>query len=149
MLGAHAPLRQQTVRALRECALEVLDIEVVRLKPGLDLDGLDPLLEAGAELGARHLLCTVEDPDTDRAVQAWSELCVRASGYGLRCMLEFMIFSAVSTLQQAVAIVRAATAAGAPQSGVLVDALHLFRSGGSPDEVASVDPALLPYLQLC
>jgi sugar phosphate isomerase/epimerase len=32
---------------------------------------------------------------------------------------------------------------------VLVDALHLSRSGGTPAEVARIDPALFEYAQIC
>jgi sugar phosphate isomerase/epimerase len=51
----------------------------------------------------------------------------------------------VRTLPEALAIVMAADR---PNGGILVDALHLARSGGQPDDLADVPPALLPYLQL-
>ena len=34
-------------------------------------------------------------------------------------------------------------------AGILVDALHLNRSGGAPAEIAAYDPALFPYFQIC
>ncbi len=149
MLGAHATMRRLTVDALRDSGLGVIDVEVVRLRPDTDLVEVDPLLEAGAELGARYLLCTVEDPDPERAAAVWSELCGRAAPYGLTCMLEFMVFSAVRTAAAAGALVEQAASFGGPSGGVLVDALHLQRSGGSAADVRALDPALIPYLQLC
>lgn len=62
MLGDPA-MRRATVTALRDTGLTVLDVEVVRLRPRTDVRAAEPLLEAGAELGARFLLTTVEDPD--------------------------------------------------------------------------------------
>ena len=53
---------------------------------------------------------------------------------------------AVRTLRDAVTIVEQVDD---PTAGVLIDVLHLIRSGGTTDDVAAVDPALLPYAQLC
>jgi sugar phosphate isomerase/epimerase len=39
--------------------------------------------------------------------------------------------------------------AAQPNAGIIVDALHLARSGGSPADVAAIDPALIAYVQLC
>ena len=38
---------------------------------------------------------------------------------------------------------------GRPNTSILVDAMHLFRSGGTVAELADVDPDLLGYIQLC
>jgi sugar phosphate isomerase/epimerase len=52
----------------------------------------------------------------------------------------------VKTLADARRILdRTAHSAGA----ILVDALHMQRSGATPADVAAVPPALLPYAQLC
>jgi sugar phosphate isomerase/epimerase len=149
MLG-RSPMRKATIAALDDCALEVLDVEVVRLRPDLVLSSVEPLLEAGAELGARYLLCTMEDPEPTRAAQTWAELCRLAAPFGLTCMVEFMVFSAVRTLREAVALLDRAVAieGDPPGGGVLVDTLHLFRSGGVPEDLARLDPARLPYVQL-
>ncbi len=57
-----------------------------------------------------------------------------------------MKYCPVPTLAAAVRIVRGA---GHPAGAVLVDALHLRRSGGSPADLAGVAADLLPYGQLC
>ncbi len=41
------------------------------------------------------------------------------------------------------------TRANHPNAHILVDALHVFRSGTPPQEFAALDPALLGPLQLC
>jgi sugar phosphate isomerase/epimerase len=48
--------------------------------------------------------------------------------------------------RQAVRIVRGA---GAATSGVIVDALHLQRTGGTPADVAATEPTLIAGVQLC
>jgi sugar phosphate isomerase/epimerase len=39
--------------------------------------------------------------------------------------------------------------AGHPAGAILVDALHMQRSGGKPADVGAVAPDRLPYVQLC
>jgi sugar phosphate isomerase/epimerase len=73
-------------------------------------------------------------------------LSSRLDGTDIRLVLEFLPILGVRTLPQALAIV---TAADDPRVGVLVDSLHLARAGHTPADLATVDPQLLPYLQLC
>jgi sugar phosphate isomerase/epimerase len=40
-------------------------------------------------------------------------------------------------------------AAGRSNASVLVDALHFSRSGGTPADIASVEPSLFRYAQIC
>lgn len=139
-------LRQETAQAVAETGLPVLDVEVFRLRPAGCAADAEPLVEAGAALGARFVLCTVEDPEPGRRAQGFAALCALASSYGLTCMLEPMVFSAVRTPAEAADLLRDA---GGPAAGVLVDALHLFRAGGGVADVAALDPGLLPYAQIC
>jgi len=124
----------------------VLDVEVLRLAPDVDEASLERILERAAELGARHALTIALHPEAGRTAERFAWLCERADPRAIRPVLEFMAFTAVRSLEAAVAIVgRAAHPAG----GVLVDALHLVRSGGRPEDLARVEPALLPYAQIC
>jgi sugar phosphate isomerase/epimerase len=36
-----------------------------------------------------------------------------------------------------------------PNAGLLIDALHFYRAGGNPADLAKLDPALMPYFHLC
>jgi sugar phosphate isomerase/epimerase len=132
---------------VRDRGVRVLDVEYVRLRAETDVAAARPLFEIGAELGARHVLAVGEEPDENRMVACFAALCAEAEPYGLVPVLEFMPFTAVRTVAQADRIVAAAGA-----GGVLVDPLHLRRSGGSPDEVAALaaaHPERYPYAQLC
>ena len=73
-----------------------------------------------------------------------AELCELAGSVGVRACLEFMPFSSVRDLRSALAVV---ADVGHPAAAVLVDLLHLVRSGGSVADLVGVDPALLPYAQ--
>lgn len=130
--------------AIDDSGISVLDIEVVRVKADGPGD-VRPLLEAGAALGAAHVICTVEDPDPVRRVERFAAFCALADEHSLRANLEYMVFSAVPTLVDALALV----AESGASASVLVDPLHHERGGGRPEDVAGVDPTLLPYIQLC
>jgi sugar phosphate isomerase/epimerase len=139
----------ETRSRLADHGCGVLDVEVIRLRPSLDLDAIAPAIEAAATVGARHLLAIGEDGEDEQLAEQLHALCLRASPLGLRPMLEFIPFTVVRTIEQAVAIV---DAADHPAAGVLVDPLHLRRSGGSPAQVkalADSHPKLFPYAQLC
>jgi sugar phosphate isomerase/epimerase len=139
-------LRRATARALADTGLGVLDVEVFRVRPGSSPTEAEPLLAIGAELGARFLLTAVEDPEPERRADVVAQLCRLARGYGLRCMVEPMVFSALRTPADALALLGAA---GADDAGVLIDTLHLSRAGGVPADLDPLGASRLPYVQLC
>ncbi|MFM6853791.1 MAG: sugar phosphate isomerase/epimerase family protein [Sphingopyxis sp.] len=133
-------------RRLADANLRVLDVEVVWIKPG----PLDPahltIIDIGLELGARNLLVVSSDPDEAATQAKFAALCDHAGVSGLRVALEFGMFTDVKTIQQAHRIV---AGVGHGAAALLVDPIHLDRSGGTADDVAAIPPAYLPYAQLC
>jgi sugar phosphate isomerase/epimerase len=93
----------------------------------VDLRGLEPLLETGASLGASSLTVSGDDPDTGRLADSFAALCDMAQPFGLRIDLEFMRWRAVGTYAQAAAVLDRNRRGNA---GILLDVLHLDRSGG-------------------
>ncbi len=148
-LVGDTPTRRETLARLRHHGLGVLDIEVVRMREDTDPSLLAPVLESARELGARHVLVINLDGDEARAAAKFARICEEAAAFELRPVLEFMVFTATKTVEQADRIVERAAH---PAAGVLVDALHLQRSGGSPADVAplvAANPGRYPYAQLC
>jgi sugar phosphate isomerase/epimerase len=145
MLG-DTPMLRATADRLATTGVRVLDVEVLRLRPDSRPDDALRVLDAGARLGARNVLVIANDPEEGRLVERFAAICAAAADRALRACLEFMIFSTVRTLADALRILdRAAHPAGA----VLVDALHLRRSGGTAADLAAVPAGRLPYAQLC
>lgn len=103
-------------------------------------------LEVSARLGARNVLVMSAEPEEARTLERFCELCDRAAGYGLHACLEFAIYTGVRTLAQAADVVARSKRSNA---SVLVDALHVSRSGGIPTHIARVDPSLFRYAQIC
>jgi sugar phosphate isomerase/epimerase len=142
----NAPLIRDINLARQRTGVAVFDIEVVTLTPDLVIAEIAPALETAAQLGATYIQAVSEDPDEQRAVDGFAALCDAASSFGLRVALEFMRFRRVQTVEAACALV---SAAGRTNGYVLVDALHLSRSGGNPATVASMPSERLAYMQLC
>jgi sugar phosphate isomerase/epimerase len=128
---------------LDRTGLVALDVEPVILTP--DGDPGDLLVDAAGDLGARHVLVASRQPDRPRAIERFGALCDRAAPAGVTVVLEFLPIMAVRTLGEALSLV---ADAGRPNGAVLVDTLHLARSGGVPSDLGAVDPSLLPYLQV-
>ena len=145
MLG-DSTVALDTRSRLADNGVDVLDVELIMVRPGFDRDLARAVLDAGQALGARFVLTLGYDTDEARLIDNYAWLCAEASDRGLRPGLEFMKYSPVQTLAAAVRIVRAANH---PAGCVLVDALHLQRSGGTVADLAGVEPELLPYGQLC
>lgn len=139
----------RAVRARLEASgLVALDVEPVMLAPGTEVptDEARRLVAAAVELGARHVLVASRDPDAGRVGTALAALCEQVTGTGVRICLEFLPILAVRTLAEAAAIVGAVDH---PAAGVLVDELHLARSGAVPGDLVGLPPAWFPYAQVC
>jgi sugar phosphate isomerase/epimerase len=132
-------------RAAEESGVGIFDIEVVRIGT-MPAYLLQRLIDFACGVGAAHLLVVSEDEDRNRAIEAFRDICIRAAGGGVRPVLEFMAFTAVQDLDAAMAMV---AAVDHPAAAILVDSLHLARSGGTAAQVAGVDRSLIPYVQLC
>lgn len=132
--------------SLGQTGLPVLDVEVVWIKPDVSLDAHRKVIDVGAELGARNVLCVSSHPDEGATVDALAALCRHAEGAGMRVALEFGIFTEVKTLRQALSIL---DRVGHPLRAVLIDPIHVDRSGTTIAEIGAIDPALLPYAQFC
>jgi sugar phosphate isomerase/epimerase len=133
-------------RAVEDTGIEVLDFELVTLTADGDIVRFVPAMETAAEIGCRYVQVVSEDPDEARATANFASLCDRAGSFGMRVALEFMRWRSVRTIEDAARFVRAA---GRTNGGIVLDTLHLSRSGGTPAAVASVPPEALMYVQLC
>ncbi|MGE0312839.1 MAG: sugar phosphate isomerase/epimerase family protein [Lautropia sp.] len=140
------PMLRETLRRVEDTGVRVFDVELIRLHGGTDVPSFERLLDAGRRLGAAHVKVSGDDANRDVVVAKFAELCALAAGYGLLVDLEFTPWSGVNSLAAAVAVVEAS---GAANGRVLIDSLHLMRSGGDPSDLARVDGAHFAYLQLC
>jgi sugar phosphate isomerase/epimerase len=137
---------RETLLRLADTGLSVLDTEFLRFEPEYPVAIPEGFLETSARLGAKNVLVMSAEPDEERTLERFCDLCDRASQYGLRVCLEFAVYTGVRTLADAARVVARSKRSN---SSVLIDALHFSRSGGVPADVATVDPLLLRYAQIC
>ncbi|MFT4085489.1 MAG: TIM barrel protein [Nocardioides sp.] len=131
---------------LADSDVTVLDVEIVRLDAGFELEAHRRLLETAAALGARAILVAGDDPDRARLADSYAALAEACAAYRLAASLEFMPWTAVPDVRTALAVV--AQAAG-PARSVLVDTLHAGRSATSLTDLRDIPPDWVHYGQLC
>lgn len=136
---------RRTTAALTRTGVRVLDVEVALLGTGHDPGCQTRLLDAAVEVGASFLLCVGEGPDRGVVVEQLGRLSELAADTGVRIGLEWMPFRSVATLDDARSIL---AEVGTDRAGLVVDALHLTRSGGTPGDVARCHDEV-HYLQIC
>jgi sugar phosphate isomerase/epimerase len=130
-------MMRETLARLRDLGMKVHDVEIVRIKPDFDVRALAGVLCSAQRLGASRLMVNVDDPDLGRAARNIGVLAVHAQSYGLNLGLEFMVYTAARSLHVARAL---AEASGFDAVRLVVDALHFFRAGCVPEDMA--DPRI-------
>ncbi len=141
------PARLRSVKSLLgELGLGVFDVEMIRIAETFDAATCEPFLACSAELGARAILIAGDDTDEARLTAHFVQLCEVAAPYGLSMDLEFMPQSEVKDVRAARRILEAA---GQPNQGIIVDALHVSRSRSTLPDIAALPPQWLHYAQIC
>lgn len=132
---------------LAERNMSVGNVEFFPVTEALNLDDYRAGLQIGQDIGAARIVTHIHDGNFDRAAANLHALGKVAADYGLIACLEFTpLFPACASIEDAVRIIKAS---GSDNVRIGVDALHLERSGGTPADVAAVDPQLIGYSQIC
>ena len=145
-LATDSALRRQTKERIADTGVRIHDIELLRMDPALDADHFLPCLEAGADLGARHAIAQLPDPDRERATARFARLCDLAKPLGIFVSLEFPHWTETGNLAEAARVVRAVNRSNA---GILVDMLHFGRSDSSLDELSSLPREWFRFAHVC
>ncbi|GAA1836188.1 TIM barrel protein [Agromyces salentinus] len=139
-------LMRATKTHLAATGIEVLDIELARFTSGDSPRDYLRFLEAGAELGARHVITQLPDADFARKTDRFAELCDLAAPLGLTIDLEFPSWTETPNLAEATRVLRAADK---PNAGLLIDLLHFARSRSSVDDLRQLPPEWFHYAHVC
>jgi sugar phosphate isomerase/epimerase len=140
------PLVREIERRLADTGIEVLDVEIFRLKPETRVADFEGAIATAARLRARHLLVAANDDDRSRLIERFGEFCDLASRYRLSASLEFMPWTDARDLIEGAQIVEAVNR---DNGGLLIDPFHLSRSRGRITDIASVPPKRLHFMQFC
>ena len=76
----------------------------------------------------------------------FSAVAELAAEFGLQACIEPTSWCVISRLDQAEDLIRRA---GAANTGVIIDTLHMDRAAETPASLAAFDPALVAYVQIC
>ena len=139
-------LMSETKARLAATGVKVLDVELFRMDPSLEPESFVPVLDATAELGARHIIAQLPDPDRERAIARFARLCDLARPLGIFVSLEFPHWTETGNLAEATRVVRAANRSNA---GILIDMLHFGRSDSSLDDLAALPREWLRFAHVC
>ena len=139
-------MMRETQASLADTGVEVLDIELARLAPDIEAASFAPMLEAGARLGARHVIAQTPDRERARAIEQFARLCEIAAPLRLSVDLEFITWTDTPDLQAAVEIV---TAANQPNAGILIDTLHFCRSSCGVETLRALPRSWFRFAQVC
>lgn len=131
---------------LRETGVRPLEIGVFPIKPGHNVDDYGPVLSFSHRIGAQFITCPIEDPDPVSRMASFQRLCDLAISCGLEALVEFNPYSACRSLAEAAELV---VASERENARLLIDVLHLSRSGGSPADLATIPPDLIALVHLC
>jgi sugar phosphate isomerase/epimerase len=145
-LAENREMLRQTRTALAATGLKVHDIELARIADGVDVKSYLPALETAAELGARHVISSVWTGQRSYALDSLAELCDLAWAVGLTVDLEFVTWSNVANLQEAIGVCRAVNRRNC---GIMIDMLHFDRSRSRLEELDFVPRGWFHFAHVC
>lgn len=132
--------------ALAETGIQAGPLEVFDLHSAEAIASYRPALELGAQLGARSASAiNVFNPDPSLVADLFARFAEIAREFGLAVTLEPLATFATATLAQARDIIRASGV----DAGIVLDAFHLAREGGTAADVQAMESGLIRYVQLC
>ena len=133
-------------RRISDTGLLLSNISAYHFYSDVSDDHVKKVMDTVIELGSGVLVSNSYDPNEQAYVDKLGRYCELGASAGVRIAVEFMRYSAVKSIHDASRIINAI---GAPNLGYLIDVLHLARSGGTPNDIRSVDPSSIIFAQLC
>ena len=145
-LARDKALMRETKARLAATGVAVNDGELFRVDPKLEPESFVPELEATAEIGAKHVIAQLPDPDRERATERFARLCDLAKPLGIFVSLEFPHWTETGNLATAARVVRTVNRTNA---GILVDMLHFGRSDSTVAELAKLPREWFRFAHVC
>ncbi len=142
-------LRREMKAAMRDTGVAIGLGEGFRVASDLDPRDSAAELDIMAELGAMRInaIC-MEESMVAGSTEAKEKLAVIAElaiARGMVFTIEFFPPEGIASLERALDIVEYI---GRGKAHVLLDTTHLLRTGGTVEQIAALDPALIGYCQL-
>ena len=127
LLHKDKKLFEATKQALKENDIPLMDIELARIRPDLDIAEYEPAFEAAAQLGATDVLGS-------------------AARYHLNYNIEFLPWAGLRNLQEGITLV---DSLHMDNLFLMVDMLHAGRAGVTAEELKRTDRKYFRFLHMC
>ena len=98
LLDKDPALFEATKKALAEYDMKLMDIELARVRPDLNIDEYEPAFEKAAELGGTDVLGSVWTRDKAYYTEQVGKIAEMAKKYGLNYNVEFLPWAGVRNL---------------------------------------------------
>ncbi|AXB77570.1 sugar phosphate isomerase/epimerase [Novosphingobium sp. P6W] len=140
-----AGLRRDLKAVLRDRGVAISIAEGLGVSPDIDASQREADMDLFADLGARRVNSVDMGAERARAFDQLAMLAEMAAERGMGFSIEFCPLFTIRSLPEALDAVRHI---GEGRAGVLIDAMHFFRSGGTVRQIAELDPALIGHVQI-
>ncbi|RUP05738.1 MAG: sugar phosphate isomerase/epimerase [Mycobacterium sp.] len=138
-------LRNDLAAALRHHGVTITLADGFLVVPGGDMRRCAPDLDIVAELDIPRVNVVSLDSDLGRTFDELAVLAELAAGRGISTVLEPVPGLTICDVPTALSAVRHV---GRPDFQVLIDTMHVSRSGCTPADLAAIDPGHIGYAQL-
>lgn len=145
-LREDASLRSIFADSLQQHNVTISLGEGFLIRPGADIRDTAADMDIMRGLGIPIVNTVCLEPDEARAFDQLAAFAELAAQNGMRATLEMMPTLPLGNLAAASAAI---AKIGHPNLGLLLDSMHVFRSGATRADLAALDPARIFYAQLC
>jgi sugar phosphate isomerase/epimerase len=138
-------LRRDMKAAMDDTGVKIGLAEGFRASALEDIRACERDLDIFAELGALRLNAICMEDDLAMAKDKLAILAEMTAQRGMMFTIEFFPPHGITSLESALDV---CAHIGKGKARVLLDTTHLFRTGGTAEQVAALDPDLIGYCQL-
>jgi sugar phosphate isomerase/epimerase len=139
--------RREVMQAMADHGVSLDGIEFFPITADVDFEVYRPALAQAREMGASRAVSHIFIEDDAQVIDRLGKFCELAGAEGLKVSTEFCPMTPGNpSLARAMWLV---DQIGADNFGIGLDVLHLIRSGGSPADVAALDPRTIAAVQIC
>jgi len=146
LLDKDPALFEAVKAALKEYDMPLMDIELARVRPDLDIDEYKPAFEKAAELGGTDVLGSIWTRDRAWYTETAGKIADMAKEFGLAYNVEFLPWAGVRNLQDDISLI---DNLARDNVYVMVDTLHAGRAGVTAQELARTDRKYFRFIHLC
>lgn len=103
-------------------------------------------LDVLSRLGATRINSVSFEPNIERNIDQYGILAELTASYGIDTLIEFVPIFGIPDVPTALHVIEKV---GHPRLGMIVDTMHVARSGATVDDLRALPPELVGYIQLC